>query len=44
MLNVVAATFRALESLKSPEEEARRRGKSLEAVTPYWLRGGKDAE
>jgi small subunit ribosomal protein S5 len=44
MLNVVAATFRALESLKSPEEEARRRGKPVESVTPYWLRGGEDAE
>jgi small subunit ribosomal protein S5 len=44
MLNVVAATFKALESLKNPEEEARRRGKPVEAVTPYWLRGGKDAE
>jgi small subunit ribosomal protein S5 len=44
MLNVVAATFKALESLKSPEEEARRRGRPIEAVTPYWLRGGKDAE
>jgi small subunit ribosomal protein S5 len=44
MLNVVAATFKALESLKNPEEEARRRGKPLAAVTPYWLRGGKDVE
>lgn len=44
MLNVVAATFKALESLKSPEDEARRRGRPLEAVTPYWLRGGKDVE
>jgi len=44
MLNVVAATFKALESLKNPEEEARRRGRPIEAVTPYWLRGGKDAE
>jgi small subunit ribosomal protein S5 len=40
MLNVVAATFKALESLKSPEEEARKRGKPVEAVTPHWLRGG----
>ncbi len=40
MLNVVAATFRALESLKDPEEEARRRGRPVEAVTPFWLRGG----
>jgi small subunit ribosomal protein S5 len=44
MLNVVAATFKALESLKSPEEEARRRGRPIEAVSPYWLRGGKDVE
>jgi small subunit ribosomal protein S5 len=44
MLNVVAATFRALESLKEPEEEARRRGKTVESVTPFWLRGGKDAQ
>ena len=40
MLNVVAATFKALESLKSPEEEARKRGKPVGAVTPHWLRGG----
>jgi small subunit ribosomal protein S5 len=44
MLNVVAATFKALESLKNPEDEARRRGKPIEAVMPYWLRGGKDVE
>jgi small subunit ribosomal protein S5 len=44
MLNVVAATFKALESLKNPEEEARRRGRPIEAVTPHWLRGGKDVE
>jgi len=44
MLNVVAATFKALEMLKSPEEEARKRGKSVEAVTPFWLRGGKNGE
>jgi small subunit ribosomal protein S5 len=41
MLNVVAATFKALESLKNPEEEAKRRGKSVEALTPFWLRGGQ---
>lgn len=41
MLNVVAATFKALESLKIPEEEAKRRGKSVESVTPFWLRGGQ---
>ncbi len=40
ILNVVAATFKALESLKDPEEEARRRSRPVEALTPYWLRGG----
>jgi small subunit ribosomal protein S5 len=40
MLNVVAATFEALEALKDPEEEAKRRGRPAEALTPYWLRGG----
>jgi small subunit ribosomal protein S5 len=40
MLNVVAATFKALEALKNPEDEAKRRGKSVEALTPFWLRGG----
>ena len=44
ILNVVAATFTALESLKNPEDEARRRNKPVEAVSPYWLRGGKDVE
>lgn len=44
MLNVVAATFKALESLKNPEDEAKRRGRPAETMTPYWLRGGKDAE
>lgn len=44
MLNVVAATFKALELLKDPEEEARRRGKPVEAVTPFWLRGGRGGQ
>ncbi len=44
MLNVVAATFVALHSLKDPEEEAKRRGRPVEALMPYWLRGGTDAE
>jgi len=44
ILNVVAATFKALESLKDPEEEARRRGKPVEAVTPFWLRGGRGGQ
>lgn len=43
-LNVVAATFQALDSLKDPEEEAKRRGRPVEALMPYWLRGGKDVE
>ncbi|MCX6031609.1 MAG: 30S ribosomal protein S5 [Chloroflexi bacterium] len=42
VLNVVAATFVALDSLKNPEEEAKRRGKPVESLTPYWLRGGKE--
>lgn len=44
ILNVVAATFEALGMLKDPEEESKRRGRPVEALTPYWLRGGKDAE
>jgi small subunit ribosomal protein S5 len=44
MLNVVAATFKALDSLKDPAEEAKRRGRPLEAVTPHWLRGGEHVE
>ncbi len=44
ILNVVAATFKALDALKDPEEEAKRRGRPVEALTPHWLRGGKDAE
>ena len=43
MLNVVAATFKALGSLR-PGEEAKRRNRPVEALTPYWLRGGKDGE
>jgi len=44
ILNVVAATFVALGMLKDPEEEAKRRGRPVEALTPYWLRGGKDVD
>lgn len=36
ILNVVRATLQALDELKWPEEEARRRGLPLEAVTPFW--------
>ena len=35
-LNVVRATFKALQNLKSLEEEAERRGKSLKQVSPPW--------
>lgn len=42
VLNVVQATFLALESLKSPEEEAARRGKTVKDVLPYWERRKND--
>lgn len=38
VLNVVMATFDALDHLKSPAAEAARRGKSLEELTPFWQR------
>ena len=38
VLNVVKATFDALEQLKSPEEEAARRGKPVKDVIPFWER------
>jgi small subunit ribosomal protein S5 len=38
VLNVVKATFLALEQLKSPTEEAARRGKALHDVMPFWER------
>jgi small subunit ribosomal protein S5 len=38
VLNVVKATFEALDSLKSPEVEAARRGKSAKDLAPYWER------
>ncbi len=38
MLNIVKATFSALEQLKSPEVEAARRGKSVKDLMPYWER------
>jgi small subunit ribosomal protein S5 len=44
ILNVVAATFKALTMLKDPVEEAKRRGRPVEALTPFWLRGGRDVE
>ncbi|MEN6408194.1 MAG: 30S ribosomal protein S5 [Anaerolineaceae bacterium] len=41
-LNVVQATFDALEQLKSPQEEAARRGKAVKDLMPFWERR-KDA-
>jgi small subunit ribosomal protein S5 len=38
VLNVVTATLQALEMLKSPAEEAARRGKSPKDLMPYWER------
>lgn len=38
ILNVVYATIQALDSLKSPQEEAARRGKNVADVTPFWER------
>lgn len=37
-LNVVRATFDALSQLKSPEEEAARRGKPAKSLLPFWER------
>ncbi len=37
-LNVVKATFDALDQLKSPEEEAARRGKPVQEMLPFWER------
>jgi small subunit ribosomal protein S5 len=36
ILNVVFATMEGLKELKNPEEEARRRGKPVEEVLPFW--------
>lgn len=38
VLNVVKATFAALEQLKSPEVEAAHRGKPVKDLLPYWER------
>jgi small subunit ribosomal protein S5 len=42
VLNVVKATFDALEQLKFPEEEAAQRGKVLREVMPFWERRRND--
>jgi small subunit ribosomal protein S5 len=38
VLNVTMGTFRALQMLKDPETEARRRGRPVEQVMPFWSR------
>lgn len=38
VLNVVQATFDALEQMKSPQEEAIRRGKNVQDLLPFWER------
>ncbi len=43
VLNSVQATFLALASLKSPKEEAARRGKPVEELLPFWERRKKNA-
>jgi small subunit ribosomal protein S5 len=42
VLNVVKATFLALDQLKSPEQEAARRGKPVKDLTPFWARRKHD--
>jgi len=41
VLNSVQATLHALEALKSPQQEAARRGKSVDDLLPYWERRNK---
>jgi len=41
-LNVVKATFKALEQLKSPQEMAVLRGKPEEELKPFWERRRKN--
>lgn len=43
VLNVVTATFDALDNLKSPRQEAARRGKKVEDLLPFWERRKQDA-
>jgi small subunit ribosomal protein S5 len=42
VLNVVKATFDALDQLKSPEQEAARRGKAAKDLMPFWERRKND--
>jgi small subunit ribosomal protein S5 len=41
VLNIVQATFQALDMLKSPQEESARRGKPVNELLPYWERRKK---
>jgi small subunit ribosomal protein S5 len=43
VLNVVMATFDALDNLKSPQQEAARRGKKVEDLLPFWERRKQNA-
>lgn len=43
VLNVVYATMDALDQLRTPEEIASLRGKSVKDVTPYWERRKQNA-
>ncbi|HEY6074596.1 MAG TPA: 30S ribosomal protein S5 [Anaerolineales bacterium] len=43
VLNVVMATFDALDQMKSPQEEAARRGKRVEDLLPFWERRKQNA-
>lgn len=43
VLNVVMATFAALDGLKSVQQEAARRGKKVEELLPFWERRKQNA-
>jgi small subunit ribosomal protein S5 len=43
VLNVVYATMDALDQLRTPEEVARLRGKSVKDVTPFWEKRKQNA-
>lgn len=40
VLNTTLATYKALQNLKDPRDEARRRGKDVEEVMPFWSESG----
>ena len=44
VLNVVMATFDALDRMRSPQKEAIRRGKSVEDLLPFWERRKQHAQ